>query len=356
VQVALDTSGEADTDGGFVAVVGAVPRELLDPVPGAAHVFRRVGEGKWVEEAVLRANQGGIVDGFGRAVAASAGRVAVGAYYEGQDLGENNGGAVYIYRNNGNWTQEIRLEPSEPSGFGAAVGIDGEWLVVGNPGEGCPDPSDNFCGAVYYYRSTDQGWLPRGRYQPSDIAAFALLGNRLALALPYALVAAPRWNTEGPDDAGAVYLYRLDGDAWRFERLLRAPDPGRLEQFGRTVALSATTALVGTLESLGAAYAFDLLAFLPNEPAGPQSAGLVASVFPNPTVGPATLRFQLSEPGEVHVEVFDALGRVVWRRAVRLGAGTHAVQPEVGGTGLYLVRLRTSTGETATAKLLRLGR
>ncbi len=273
VSVALDTSEEAEAGGGYVAVVGAVTRGLLDPVPGAAHVFRRTSEGVWVEEAVLCANEGEIVDRFGWAVGSDAGHIAVGAYWEGHDGEDDTGGAVYVYRGEaGTWEQQERVRPVGASWFGGALALDEKWMLVGSPNEGCPGPIGYQCGAAYFYRHSATGWNRRSRVQPPDLTEYDFFGGHVALSSPYAVVTAPRQDVEGLNDARAAYLYRLDGSTWAFERLLRAPDPGRLDQFGRSAALAAdttgarATALIGTIEALGAAYALDLGLLVPSAP------------------------------------------------------------------------------------------
>ncbi len=361
VSVALDTSAEAEADGGFVAVVGAVTRGLLDPVPGAAHAFRRDSAGVWQEEAVLRANEGEVTDRFGRAVATNAGRILVGAYYEGQSFGSDTSGATYVYTHGvGTWNLEARLEPSEPEGFGISVSLDDEWALIGSDAEDCGAP-DFFtqCGAAYFYRRTETGWRLHRRFQPIDLTDADYFGNRLALALPYAVVAAPLWDTAGPNNAGAAYLYRLDTDTWRFERLLQAPDPGPLDQFGRSVALASdtvgapATALVGTIEALGAAYALDLAPTVATESAAPEptrEAIRDLRVYPNPSTNGVRIAYELAAPAAVRVEIADLLGRVVWARALgQQGAGAHDIALEGLSlpAGTYLVRL--SAGDTAAA-------
>ena len=72
--------------------------------------------------------------------------------------------------------------------------------------------------------------------------------------------------------------------------------------------------------------------------------------YPNPTAGAATVAFELSEPSDVSVEVFDVLGR----RVATLATGAQAAGPvrvdvPAGLTpGLYVVRVQTSAGAATT--------
>ncbi|MCA9728290.1 MAG: T9SS type A sorting domain-containing protein [Candidatus Eisenbacteria bacterium] len=84
--------------------------------------------------------------------------------------------------------------------------------------------------------------------------------------------------------------------------------------------------------------------------------GLTIAAFPNPTVGPTRLSYQLSERGPVSIDVFDSAGRRV--RAIESGdrpAGRNELQWDgrddrgrTVPTGTYFARVRTpgSTGTT----------
>jgi probable HAF family extracellular repeat protein len=89
----------------------------------------------------------------------------------------------------------------------------------------------------------------------------------------------------------------------------------------------------------------------PAEPGAPAASGLVLHPpVPNPTAGATMLRFDLAAAGDVHVEVFDALGR---RVAVLLDghrpAGAHTATLDAGrlAPGVYVARIRAD-GATAS--------
>ena len=83
-----------------------------------------------------------------------------------------------------------------------------------------------------------------------------------------------------------------------------------------------------------------------NESDAPETE-LVAEVYPNPSHGAATLRFDLAEAGAVRVVLYDVLGREV--RVLAEGvrsAGTHTVRVETEALppGAYVLRLDTAEG------------
>ena len=69
--------------------------------------------------------------------------------------------------------------------------------------------------------------------------------------------------------------------------------------------------------------------------------------FPNPSMGTATIRFELGEPGEIELAVFDVLGRKVTTLAEgSMVAGPHQVQLNARdlASGTYVYRLTTPAG------------
>ncbi|MEL6445272.1 MAG: T9SS type A sorting domain-containing protein [Bacteroidota bacterium] len=79
----------------------------------------------------------------------------------------------------------------------------------------------------------------------------------------------------------------------------------------------------------------------------------LAAPYPNPVTDAATLAYALARAGQVRIDVFDGLGRLVATLAAeRREAGRHQVtwEPNEQVGGIYLVRLSTPTG-TAVQRL-----
>jgi hypothetical protein len=82
------------------------------------------------------------------------------------------------------------------------------------------------------------------------------------------------------------------------------------------------------------------------------AAAVLDAPFPNPAVGPATLRYRLAAEGDVRLTVYDALGRAVWTYTPgRQPAGSYALDGPRGlAVGAYVVRLEAG-GAAATRRL-----
>ena len=87
---------------------------------------------------------------------------------------------------------------------------------------------------------------------------------------------------------------------------------------------------------------------------GPDAGLALLAPAPNPFRGSTRLRFRLDAPGDVSLEVFDALGRRVARLAGTFGAGEHPVPLDGAALapGAYLVRL-AAAGQVRTQRIVR---
>src|SRR5581483_1424621 len=166
-----DQFGAAVAISGVTLVVGA-PGEDSDttgvnhaaPRSGAAYVFTRVRP-TWVEQARLKAFNAAAGDGFGTSVAISGSTVVVGAPQQG-----NGSGAAYVFVGDaGAWSAQAYLKASnaDPGDNFGTVGVSGDLIVVGAPGESSSargvngDPNDNTApasGAAYLFARDAGTW------------------------------------------------------------------------------------------------------------------------------------------------------------------------------------------------------
>ncbi len=198
-------------------------------------------------------------DDFGASVALSAsGTTAL----VGNDLHNLSTGAAYVFTlRGGSWSQTAELTPSggaqaDDFGFSVALSASGTTALVGAPGR-----YSSSTGAAYLFTLRDGTWSQSAELTASDGARDDEFGDSVALSASgtTALAGAPgRYSA-----TGAAYLFRLRGGTWSQTAELAASDGAREDEFGASVALSAsgTTALAGApgrQSSTGAAYLFTL--------------------------------------------------------------------------------------------------
>jgi hypothetical protein len=245
---------------------------------GAVYVFRRIGA-IWQQEAYLKASNTGAGDEFGTSVALAGDTLAVGAWLEastatGPDGDQANdsaaeSGAVYVFRRIGAiWQQEAYLKASNTGvgdTFGSSVALSSDTLAVGAPGEDSAatgiagDQTSNSAsasGAVYVFRFTGTNWqqetyIKASNTEPNDAfgVKVAVSGDTLAVGALREDSAAIRIDGNQADnsaaDSGGVYVFRRTGAGWQQEAYLKASNTGAGDRFGRSVAVSGDTLVVG---------------------------------------------------------------------------------------------------------------
>jgi len=242
---------------------------------GAAYVFVRSGE-TWSQQAYLKASNTGEGDRFGTSVAISGDTVVVGAIGEDSNAIDVDGdqldnslldpGAVYVFnRVDEIWSQQAYLKASNTGTgdeFGESVAIDGNTVVVGasrerSNGRSEDDDSLLFAGAAYVFIRSDETWsqqayLKSGRFIPDRDDNF---GKSVAISGDTIVVGTPGEDSngtfEGDDSAansGAAYVFvRSDGN-WSQQAWLKASNISRLDLFGGSVSVSGNTIVVGATE------------------------------------------------------------------------------------------------------------
>lgn len=233
--VVADGFGQALAEDGGVLVVGAAKR---DAARGTVFVFQH-REGDWREIARLDAPERAESDGFGSAVGVSGDYILVGA--PGRDQGA---GAVYVYlRSKDTWSPAgVISVPADDQGdhFGTTITVDGARALISAPGT-LPAflpgaPASVKPGKVVVVDLEDGAWTPSGLITAEGSTT---LGYAMTLSDGDALISAPGTN----QGAGAVYQFVFDGAAW--EQTGNLEPVGTAPAFGLSLARSGSTAVVG---------------------------------------------------------------------------------------------------------------
>jgi hypothetical protein len=263
---------------------------------GAVYVFKRDGNGNWIQDAYLKASNAEASDNFGSSVAISGSTIVVGAYGEDSNqttitnddglASSNNSaggsGAVYVFKRDaaGDWIQDAYLKASNAETadqFGYSVAISGSTIVVGaytedssqttitnNDGQtGGTDPSLIYnAGAVYVFKRDAHGdWIQDAYLKASNAEADDLFGRSIAISGSTIVVGAYLedsnqtmiTNADGSassdntaTDSGAVYVFKRDANGdWIQDAYLKASNAEADDLFGNSVAISGSTIVVG---------------------------------------------------------------------------------------------------------------
>jgi hypothetical protein len=241
---AFDNFGSAIAVSSDTLLVGA-PGTNLEGAHngGAAFIFQRQ-DSDWVETTRLLPDPPQAGSGFGHAVGIDGETAVVGARYEFNPGNGNGSGAVYVFKQeNGAWQLQTRLAASDGAPFdlfGDAVAVNGDMLAVGARAADGLNGERNL-GAVYLYQREGDDWYLQARLSPDDLAAEDHFGQALALDGQYLFASAPGRDNPGSPNSGMVYAYRLQGDEWNTAAKLTAAAPQAEAQLGSVLSLENGT-------------------------------------------------------------------------------------------------------------------
>jgi hypothetical protein len=227
---------------GDLAVVGATLDSELGNAAGAAYVYRRIGS-TWVQEAKLLAADGAVGHQFGIPARIDGDTILVGAHQD--NTSGSRSGSAYIFRfNNNQWLQEAKLLPDDSASrqtFGNAGDIEGDVVVIGALRD---DEMGANSGAAYIFRRNASIWTQEAKLTAATPENGANFGRSVALSND-TLVIGAQWDDEGGQDAGAAYVFRDNGTQWFEEAKLIASDTAQDSWFGFAVGVSGDVAVVG---------------------------------------------------------------------------------------------------------------
>ena len=179
--------------------------------------------------------------GFGSALALDGDRLVVGrpATVSGFPMPPSEGGAVHLFtpRAGGGWSETgvVRPDAGEVGdAFGGALAVDGDWMVVGAP------QAEGARGAVHLFRRAGDGWAETARIQPDGLPAGSRFGAAVLLQGDLLVAAAP-----GGEATGQVRIFRRDGDTWTEQARLTGQGATAADHFGLSLLLAEDRLLVG---------------------------------------------------------------------------------------------------------------
>jgi predicted amidohydrolase len=155
-------------------------------------------------------------------------------------------------------TKETKLTASDPQtnqDFGVAVSVSGDTAVVG------ADLSGSFSGAAYVFVRSAGIWHQQQKLTASDPGVLKEFGRSVAVSGDTAVIGSPG-DSDAGTFSGAAYVFVRSGGVWNLQQKLTASDASALDEFGWSVAVSGDTVVVGSPNDdhagndSGAAYVF----------------------------------------------------------------------------------------------------
>ena len=202
---------------------------------GSASVFARQGA-CWSELQTLSSSDGNPYDYFGAAVGIDGDTIVVGALNDTHS-GVLWAGSAYVFARSGSsWVQQAKLianDPAENAEFGYGAAVSGDTILVGASLHSLPGAPGS--GAVYVFVRAGTIWTQTAKLLPNPPTPNGWFGSSIALEGSTAVVGAYGENS--------AFVFVGSGTTWTQQAVLPSPEPDT--HFGRSVSVSNETVLVG---------------------------------------------------------------------------------------------------------------
>ena len=258
---------EGDKFGSFVAIsgntalVGAYSDDDDGTDSGSAYILEQQQDGSWLETAKLLASDGASDDLFGDSVAISGTTALIGAYRDDDDGTDSGSAYIFEQQQDGSWLETAKLRASDGVSsdfFGLSVAISGNTALIGVYRD------NGYRGSAYIFEQEQDGtWLEKTKLTASDGATDDNFGRSVAILGSTALVGASGDDDNGSASGSAYIFEQQDDGSWPETAKLLASDGAVTNQLGWSVAISGTTALIGAPKDddngadCGSAYIFE---------------------------------------------------------------------------------------------------
>ena len=240
--VASDVFGSSVSLSGTMAIVGAQNHTVgASQQQGAAYIFAQSGT-TWTQQQEVTASDGVASDDFGTSVSLSGTIAIVGAPYHTVGANQQQGAAYIFVQSGATWTQQQELTAGDGAGgdhFGLTGSVSGNIAIVGSFFH------NRLSGAAYIFVQSGTTWTQQQELTASDGAPYAEFGFSVSLSGTTAIVGADDHTVGANPDQGAAYVFVQSGTTWTQQQEVTANDGAGIDSFGYSVALSGTTAIVG---------------------------------------------------------------------------------------------------------------
>lgn len=219
---------------------------------------KTIGSGAtWSQQAKFISPDVSYQDLFGCSVSISGDWAIVGARRESPGFPITGGmqyhtyaGAVYVYKRTGTtWAYQQRLTASDVQpydDFGRGVSIDGDYAIVGAPGE---DPNGiSGGGSAYIFYRSGTTWIEQAKlYHTATITQFRNFGFSVDISGDTVIIGAFRANSTTTQNTGSAYIFVRYGTSWVFQAKLDASDGADWDYFGWSVSIDGDYAVAGAM-------------------------------------------------------------------------------------------------------------
>lgn len=227
----------ADIDGDF-AIVGS---------GGAAYIYQKTAKGweksanlikRYDSDGQMLSNERSYYVGYPVALKNDIAVVGVPTKDNIPQQQQNDLGVVHVYRRNGSdWEKVTDLQPATAQSanlFGAALSFDGHRLAVGDPYSEC----------VYVFSYDGNQWTESSCIVPTQGGTDDDFGASVCVNGDVLVVGAENSDLKARE-AGAAFIFRVNGSTWQEEAFLVPAVATMYAHFGAAVAVHNNLVVIG---------------------------------------------------------------------------------------------------------------
>ncbi len=242
---------------GSRAIVGAPGDEVVAHASGSAYIFDTTTAQQLFKLVPDDTDED---DEFGYSVAISGIRAIIGAPYDRVDNVETGSAYLYDVTTGQQLFKLLAIDGESNDELGSSVAISGVRAICGAPRD---DDNGSSAGSAYLFDTTTGNQL--FKLLPNDGAENDQFGFSVAISGTIAIVGSPRDDDSGLD-SGSAYLFDTTTGLQLFKLLADDGEAGGGEtgdQFGWTVSIDGSRAIIGARlnddngNNSGSAYIFD---------------------------------------------------------------------------------------------------
>lgn len=164
-------------------------------------------------------------------------------------------GTAFIFKSeNGSWVELLKLcasDGDDDDAFGYSVDINGNYAIVGASWD---DENGNGSGSAYIYKNNNGNWIEQVKLMSNDGIGYDQFGFSVSITDSFAVVGA-----RGCDqNSGAVYVFKNNDGTW--EQFSKHTAPGSEESyfFGFSTSIDNEHFIVGSLNNHAYVYEYSM--------------------------------------------------------------------------------------------------
>lgn len=230
---------------------------------GAAYVFKKEENGKWIQKQKLTASDRTSADFFGVSASLAGDNMIIGASADTRVDPQPHNGSAYIFtkNNDGQWIeiQKIIAGQEDIKAFGKGVAISSTYAIITNGSRQL---------AHVFEKDQSGRWKIADHLIPSEQSGLNSFGSAVSISEQYAVVGA---SFQEKLNQGAVYLFlRTEEGKWKEKQIFTSSQASSGNEFGASISLANNMVLVGSfldekdrsgenlMERAGSAYVYTL--------------------------------------------------------------------------------------------------